>query len=112
MKLPPKLPDWIARILIKFVGKILPMEKLTEKLKSVSLNEIYLFTQPLIEEFSDEYLERAIKDFKEGNYYGLGDFISRLEKAGLTQDVLIQWLENEKFLREHRRKYHPEGEPK
>lgn len=99
----PKLPDWLGRLLLKLMLKIYPAQT------SMGEREIYSYMQPYIEKWSDKDLDRAIKDIKEGNYYGLEDVVAQLEKAGLTRDVMLQWLENEKFLREHRRKYHPEG---
>lgn len=57
-----------------------------------------------IERMSDKDIDRAIRDIKEGNYYGLD--ISAFERVGLGVDVVLQWLENEKFLRD-RKKYHP-----
>jgi len=73
--------------------------------------EVYSRVQPQIEKYSDKALDQVIKDIKQENYHGLEDIFVQLEKVGLTQEVMLQWLENEKFLREHRRKYHrSEGE--
>jgi len=104
----PKLPDWLSRLLLRLMLKVFPAEKIVGKLSSMSESEIYSYMQPQIEKYSDKDLDRAIKDIKEGNYYGLEDYVAQLEKAGLTRGLILQWLENEKFLREHRRKYHPE----
>lgn len=106
MTMLPKLPDWLSILLIKLMLKIFPMHRVTDALGAMTLGEIHSHMQPHIEKYSDEYLDRAIKDIKEGNYYGLEDFIAQLEKVGLTRNVMLEWLENEKFLREHRRKYH------
>ena len=108
----PKLPDWLSRFLLKLMMKIYPMDKVVKALSTVTEREIYSYVKPQIEKWSDKYLDRCIKDITEGNYYGLKDFVAQLEKAGLTREVMLQWLEGEKFLREHRRKYHPEGETK
>ena len=105
----PKLPDWLSALLLRLVLKIFPIEKVTAALSSMpSESELYSYMQPQIEKYSDKDLDRAIKDIKEGNYYGLEDYVAQLEKAGLTRDVMLRWLEGEKFLRQHRRKYHPE----
>lgn len=90
--------------------KILPMHRVINILGSMTQREIYSFMQPQIEKYSDKDLESCIKDIKEGNYHGLEGFIAQLEKIGLTRDVMLEWLENEKFLREHRRKYHHDGD--
>ena len=102
----PKLPDWINIPLLKLMLKLLPVHKVIDALGSMTEREMYSHMRPLIEKYSDKDLDRTIKDIREGNYPGLEDFVGQLEKAGLTRQVMLQWLENEKFLREHRRKYH------
>jgi len=57
----------------------------------------------------DKTIDRAIKSIKEENFHGLEDFITPYERLGMRLDVMLEWLETEKFLREHRRKYHPES---
>ena len=101
----PKLPNWLSALLIKLMMKVFPMQKVIDALGSMTLKEIHSFMLPQIEKYSDKDLDRTIKDIKEGNYYGLEDYIALLEKAGLTREVMLEWLEGEKFLREHRRKY-------
>lgn len=105
MTMLPKLPDWLSILLLKLMMKIFPMRKVIDALGSMTQREIHSYMQPQIEKYSDKDLDRVIKDIKEGNYHGLEDYIAQLEKAGLTRDVMLEWLENEKFLREHRRKY-------
>jgi len=87
--------------MVKILGR-----RSIDALGSLTQREIYSHMQPQIEKFRDKDLDRMIKDIKEGNYHGLEDFIAQLEKIGLTRNVMLEWLENEKFLREHRRKYH------
>jgi hypothetical protein len=107
----PNLPDWLSIPLLKLMMKVLPVHKVIDALGSMTEREIYSYMQPQIEKYSDKDLDRTIKDIKGGNYHGLKDFVVQLEKAGLTREIMLQWLENEKFLREHRRKYHrSEGE--
>lgn len=101
----PKLPDWLNVLLLKLILKIFPIRKTIDALGSLTEREIYNYMQPQIEKYSDKDLDRVIKDIREGNYHGLEDYVAQLEKAGLTREVMLQWLENEKFLREHRRKH-------
>jgi len=61
-----------------------------------------------IEKSSDKEIDQAIKAIKEKNFPE--NYISELERGGMRFDVMLQCLENEKYLRQHRRKYHPEGE--
>lgn len=61
-----------------------------------------------IEKWSDKTIDQGIKDIKEGNYSGFENWIASYERVGITLDVMFQWLGDEKFLREHRRKHHPE----
>jgi len=62
------------------------------------------------EKVSDKEIEQAIKDLKEGDWSKepYASIMALLQKAGITNEVMLNWLETEKFLREHRRKYHPE----
>ena len=102
----PKLSFYA--LLIRLLMKVVSPARVIKALTSMGEREIYSYMQPQIEKYSDIDLDRTIKDIKEGTYYGLEDFVSQLEKAGLTRAMMLQWFENEKFLREHRRKYHPE----
>lgn len=63
-----------------------------------------------IGKLSDEYIDQAIRDIKKGDFRGYEDIISVFESGGITLDVMLGWLENEKALREHRRKYHPQSQ--
>ncbi|MBA7464975.1 hypothetical protein ES707_00133 [subsurface metagenome] len=64
--------------------------------------------RPGIEKMSDKEIDQAIKNIKERSFPE--NYISELERGGMKLDVMLQCLENEKFLRQHRRKYHPESE--
>jgi len=102
----PRLPDWISIPLLKLMMKVLPVRKIVDMLGTMSEREMYSCMQPQIEKWSDEELDRGIKDIREGNYYGLDGYIALIEKTGLTREVMLQWLESERFLRNHRKKYH------
>lgn len=61
-----------------------------------------------LEKMSDKQIDETIKDIKEGDWSKgpYASVMSSLERAGITRDMMLEWLETEKFLREHRRKYH------
>lgn len=62
-----------------------------------------------IGEMSDEGIEDAIKNLSEGGYDFLKEPYLSLkaicDHAGIDLKVILQWLKDEKFLREHRRRY-------
>lgn len=103
---------WLDSILMWLFRKIYPVERMAKALSFLSTREVisvgYAAMQPVFEKENDEKLEKMIKDIK-GNFpIEFAAYLAQLEKAGLTRDIILQWLESEKFLREHRRKYHPE----
>ena len=60
-----------------------------------------------LEKMSDKDIDEAIKDIKKGDWskQPYASLIASIQKAGITVDMMLKWLETEKFLRDHRRKY-------
>ncbi|MBA7603202.1 hypothetical protein ES703_10306 [subsurface metagenome] len=97
-----------SALLLRFLWKLLGkrVEKVLTELDSRVVADAMRYK---IEKRSDKEINQTIEDMKEGNYHGLEDMVSAFARAGITQDVMLQWLKDEKFLREHKRKYHPES---
>jgi hypothetical protein len=98
---------WLKRFRYWLFRKIITLERF-QKALSLPTWRLHEVMQPIIEKYTDEQLDEVIKNFKEGNT-PLVEYLAAVEKAGLKEQML-QWLEGEKFLREHRKKYHLESE--
>jgi len=94
-------------LLLKLIAKIVPRSSLEYVFRrGIEIGGV----QRGLEKLSDEDIERGIEEIKEGslNTHGLDEYLSAMAKQGVTLDALLEQLETEKFLREHRRKYHPD----
>lgn len=97
----------ISVLLFRLLAKIVPPHKLVKFTPTMSQTELENAMREQIEKWNDKTIDQGIKDIKEGNYYGLENYISAMGSVGITLGKVLQWLEDEKFLREHKRKYHP-----
>lgn len=72
-------------------------------------NQFEISIHEHIEKMSDEGIEESIVNIKEGGYDWCKEPYASLKAicdyAGVDLEVIPQWLEDEKFLRDHRKKY-------
>jgi len=92
---------WLTWVLWKPFSRIL--EKIFLTLDPRSLEDVM---RQQIEKMSDKDIDEAIKDIKEGDQskQPYSSVMTIFQKAGIRREMLLDWFETEKSLREHRRK--------
>jgi orotidine-5'-phosphate decarboxylase len=91
----------VKLIFLGIFFKIVPPRKMVENILSVGHDQFRIDMQERAKGLSDTGLNEVITDLKfHGLGHGMDKFREELEKAGLMS-VILEALENEKFLREY-----------
>lgn len=94
----PKFASWLVWLLFK-----LPLIRNIVRTRST---QVEIGIRHSIGEMSDEGINDAISNIKDGGYdWSKEPYVSLkaiCDHAGISFEVILQWLEDEKFLREYR----------
>ena len=91
---------WLSRVALRLIRR-----------QGVQLDwaEVFRQSPQLVESLSDEELKEVLEDLKDDEkYFELTNkfpIFKEFEGLGVTRQAIVESLEKEKFLREHRRRY-------
>jgi len=96
--------------IFKIAARLGLLKKLMKPVSSVPTRDLEALMRRVIGGLSDDEIDKYPEKAGEWDWTKepFATMANQLKDTGISIDTITQWVSDEKFLRDHRRKYHPD----